>query len=158
MPQALACKGNKRDCAHDAEQRDEQVHRLLQLRKGEGLILRLRQGCVVEHDAADHKAHGRGDVQDIRQLSAGKDLLPARLAAQRPDQNGQRSQHGHAQHGDDEIEVTPRQDGTVAFDIVAELHPAQDRCEHGCAAGDAEQCGCTGGPESLHGNGLPFKH
>ena len=97
MPQALACKGNKRDRAHDAEQRDEQVHRLLQLREGEGLILRLRKGCVVEHDAADHEAHGRGDVQDIRQLSAGKDLLPARLAAQRADQNGQRGQQAQGE-------------------------------------------------------------
>ena len=81
---------------------------------------------------------------------------PEKISSQRVWRRSGR--HGHAQCGDDEIEVTPLKDGAVAFDIVAELHPAQDRCEHGCAAGDAEQCGCTGGPESLHGNGLPFKH
>ena len=38
MPQTLERKDDERDCAHDAEQRDEQVYRLLQLRKGEGFV------------------------------------------------------------------------------------------------------------------------
>ena len=117
----------------------------------------VRHAHGLDLGADGRDLNGRGIQKNGRMLRGG---LQCRLLFRflREGRNGQRGQHGHAQCGDDEIEVTPLQDGTVAFDIVAELHPAQDRCEHGCAAGDAEQCSCTGGPESLHGNGLPFKH